>query len=157
MAYNCSMEKATDTQLVFWQLLQLMYQGKHRAYQIAEEYELTVMQSAALMLLSEDQPQAMRKFCDYFMCDASTVTGLVDRLEARSLIHRQNHPSDRRIKLIALTPEGAKLKAEISAKTEAAEAKRFNNVLSVTERATLHDLLTRVLAAPTGTPENAKI
>jgi DNA-binding MarR family transcriptional regulator len=95
----------------------------------------------------------MRRLSDVFMCDASTITGLVDRLEARGIIHRQSQPNDRRIKLIALTPEGAALKAAIQAKTEAAESERLNHVLSPAERRTLHELLARVLASPQAIPD----
>jgi DNA-binding MarR family transcriptional regulator len=137
-----------DHESVFWELLQLMYQGKHRVYEIADSYKLTVMQASALMILSEDEPKPMRMRSDYFMCDASSVTGLVDRLEKNHLILRKNHPSDRRITLISLSPEGAKLKKELSAQTEAAEAERLNNVLNETERKTLHEFIRRIIDAP---------
>lgn len=137
-----------DHESVFWALLQLMYQGKHRVYEIADDYKLTVMQASALMILSEDEPKPMRMMSDYFMCDASSVTGLVDRLEKNNLILRKNHPSDRRITLITLSPEGAKLKKELSAQTEAAEAERLNNVLNESERKTLHEFINRIIDAP---------
>jgi DNA-binding MarR family transcriptional regulator len=148
-----NVKELTASQSVFWELTQLMYQSKHRSAQIAEEYRLTVMQSWAILLLTEDNPLPMRRLSDVFMCDASTITGLVDRLEARGIIHRQSQPNDRRIKLIALTPEGAALKAAIQAKTEAAESERLNHVLSPAERRTLHELLARVLASPQAIPD----
>jgi DNA-binding MarR family transcriptional regulator len=37
---------------------------------------------------------------------ASTMTGIVDRLETLDLVVRQPHPSDRRIKLVQLTAQG---------------------------------------------------
>ncbi len=140
------MKKAAENQAVYWQLMQLMFQGKHRIYQIAEKYELTMMQSTALTMLTQDSPKAMRTLSDYFMCDASTVTGLVDRLEARKLITRSNHPTDRRIKLLALTNEGAHIKEAILAETLEAESKRLNKILTDDERAVLHDLLDRLLS-----------
>ena len=146
--YTKNMKNDNSHQAVFWELLQLVYQGKHRIYEIAEEYKLTVMQASALMMLSEDNPKPMRMLSDYFMCDASAVTGLVDRLEKNELISRQNHPSDRRITLVALTPEGAKLRKELSDRTEKAESERLNKVLNETERKTLHELVRRVLDSP---------
>lgn len=142
------MKDDTSHQAVFWELLQLMYQGKHRMHKIAEEYKLTVMQAHTLIVLSEDNPKPMRMLSEHFMCDASGVTGLVDRLEKNGLIVRQNHPSDRRITLVSLTPEGAKLKKEIADKTKAAEAARLNSVLNAAERQTLHELLRRVIDSP---------
>jgi DNA-binding MarR family transcriptional regulator len=57
--------------------------------------------------------RSMRSLADEWRCDASTVTWIVDRLEARGLAERRPHPTDRRSRLIALTAGGAKLWAEI--------------------------------------------
>lgn len=148
MQYTKNMKDDNSHQAVFWELLQLMYQGKHRIHEIAEEYKLTVMQANTLIVLSEDDPKPMRVLSEFFMCDASGVTGLVDRLEKNGLIARQSHPSDRRITLISLTPQGAKLRKELLDKTEAAEAERLNSVLDAHERQTLHELIRRVIDAP---------
>jgi len=134
-----------DNKTISWQLLQLMFQNKHRIYDIAEKYELTTMQSAALTMLKPDEPQAMRALSDYFMCDASTVTGLVDRMEARQLITRSNHPTDRRVKLLALTDEGLKIKESIMDETLRNEDERLKKILTDDERKVLQDLLTRLL------------
>ncbi len=42
---------------------------------------------------------------------------LVDRLEAKGLAERRAHPTDRRVKLVVLTPGGARTKAEMIAGT----------------------------------------
>ncbi len=43
----------------------------------------------------------------------SNVTGLVDRLESRGLVKRQESPGDRRVYRIVLTPRGVRLVREI--------------------------------------------
>jgi len=43
----------------------------------------------------------------------SNVTGLVDRLESRGLIRRQPSARDRRVKVLELTPAGARLRAQL--------------------------------------------
>jgi DNA-binding MarR family transcriptional regulator len=48
----------------------------------------------------------MRELVDYWRCDASYVTSLADALETRGLVERRPHPTDRRVKMIVLTPEG---------------------------------------------------
>jgi DNA-binding MarR family transcriptional regulator len=48
----------------------------------------------------------MRSFAETMGCDASNITGIVDRLEAKGLVQRSNDPSDRRVKRIARTPDG---------------------------------------------------
>ena len=49
----------------------------------------------------------------WLTCDASNVTGIVDRLEARGLVERRPDPGDRRVKMLALTDEGVALRDEI--------------------------------------------
>jgi DNA-binding MarR family transcriptional regulator len=44
--------------------------------------------------------------------DPSNVTGLADRLEERGLIERRPDPADRRIKAIAMTEEGSRLRSD---------------------------------------------
>ena len=144
------MKIANHNETVFWLLTQVMFQTKHRIIEIAEAHGLTLMQSQTLIMLKANEPLPMRMLSDTFMCDASNVTGLADRLEARGLIKRQDHPTDRRIKLIALTTEGIELRDKIMAETVAAEAKRLNPVLSVAEREALHAMLVKILAVGEG-------
>jgi DNA-binding MarR family transcriptional regulator len=65
---------------------------------------LTATQAMTLMLL--DQPTSMRKFAERMGCDASNVTGIVDRLEAKGLVARKSDPADRRVKRIVRTAAG---------------------------------------------------
>jgi len=134
-----------DSQSISWQLMELMFQSKHRLNHIVEKYEITAMQSAALRMLSQTDPKAMRALSDYFMCDASTITGLVDRLEAHQLIARANHPTDRRVKLLALTDKGAQVKQAILDETIKADDERHNKILTTEERQTLRKLLDKLL------------
>ncbi len=55
----------------------------------------------------------MGRLAETLACDASNVTGLVDRLESRGLIVRQASPADRRVKVLALTPTGARLREQL--------------------------------------------
>lgn len=78
-----------------------------------------------------------------------TVTGLLDRLEAKALIERQSDPSDRRLKRVFLTPQ---------AKAQVPELQQVANILTGqvlqgltrTERRTLFSLLLRVQANAVG-------
>jgi DNA-binding MarR family transcriptional regulator len=128
------MNMPDDNQPIYAQLLQLMFINKHRMIQIAEKFDLTMMQSTALLMLGDGNPKAMRTLSDYFMCDASTVTGLIDRLEARSLVERINHPTDRRVKLLKLTDEGTQIRDAIRTENQTAETERLNKLLSIEER-----------------------
>ncbi|MFJ2863150.1 MarR family winged helix-turn-helix transcriptional regulator [Kitasatospora sp. NPDC087314] len=74
---------------------------------------LTLMQGKTLSLLT--RPRSMRALAGLLSCDASNVTGIVDRLEGRDLVRREPDPADRRIKNIALTDEGERTVRSIRA------------------------------------------
>jgi DNA-binding MarR family transcriptional regulator len=84
-----------------YQLVETL-RGEHE--EAAAAAGLTAPQAMILMLLSE--PTSMRQFAERMGCDASNITGIVDRLEAKQLVVRSVDRADRRVKRIARTPEG---------------------------------------------------
>jgi DNA-binding MarR family transcriptional regulator len=76
---------------------------------------LTPNDSRALTSLDEHTGRTLRSLADEWQCDASTATWIVDRLEARGFAQRRPHPSDRRARLVVLTPLGAQTRAELMA------------------------------------------
>ena len=76
---------------------------------------LTPNDSRALTSLDELNGRTLRSLADEWRCDASTATWIVDRLESRGLAERRPHPSDRRARLVVLTPIGAQTRAELMA------------------------------------------
>ncbi|MEV4615843.1 MarR family transcriptional regulator [Kitasatospora sp. NPDC049258] len=62
--------------------------------------------SQAKALKAVQEPVPMRALAGRLGCDASNVTGIVDRLEALGLAHRETAAGDRRVKIVAITPEG---------------------------------------------------
>ena len=75
-----------------------------------EELDLTFMQAHVLRMLEGSKPIPMGDLADALQCDASNVTGIVDRLEARGLVERRSAPHDRRVKALMLTPAGLQLR-----------------------------------------------
>lgn len=65
----------------------------------------------ALMGLDPDDPPSMRQIADDMRCDASYVTALVDALEDNGYVERHVSQSDRRVKLVRLTPAGERARA----------------------------------------------
>src|SRR4051795_11602551 len=97
-----------------WALMvRLMLSNKQRMAAIAQEFELAPMQMQALMALQPGSELPMSTLAGTLACDASNVTGIVDRLEARGLIERREAPRDRRVKMLAVTPEGARFRARV--------------------------------------------
>ncbi|QKW11195.1 MarR family transcriptional regulator [Streptomyces sp. NA04227] len=66
---------------------------------------LTSTQANTLGVLSRGTA-TMRELATALSCDASNVTGVVDRLERRGLVNREPSPTDRRVKHVLLTDEG---------------------------------------------------
>src|SRR5919198_6325726 len=96
-----------------WELMFELFKGtKRERFQLAQEYGFSPMQLFALGALEPGGEVPMSSLADTLLCDASNVTGIVDRLEARNLIERRAAPHDRRVKLLALTDEGTRLREE---------------------------------------------
>ncbi|GAB1640253.1 MarR family winged helix-turn-helix transcriptional regulator [Krasilnikovia sp. MM14-A1259] len=71
---------------------------------VAGQHGLTSTQAKVLILLRE--PLSMRGLAEQLICDASNVTGIIDRLESRGLVRREVDPTDRRIKYAQRTEAG---------------------------------------------------
>ena len=65
----------------------------------------------ALLTLEPGTAVPMRSLAARLNADASNVSVLIDRLERRGAVERRPDPSDRRIKALALTAEGERLRA----------------------------------------------
>ena len=79
------------------------------------ELGLGFAQAHALRMLDPEEPIAMSALAERLFCDASNVTGLVDRLEARGLVERRSDAHDRRVKALTLTPAGVALRDQVVA------------------------------------------
>jgi len=77
------------------------------------EFDLSPIQCHVLHLIEPGRPLPMSRLAETLSCDASNVTGLVDRLESRGLVRRQPSPEDRRVKALQLTPRGARMRAQL--------------------------------------------
>lgn len=94
-----------------WELLwRIMQANKPRFMALAQEMGLAPMQLHALRLIEPGEGVPMSSLAGKLFCDASNVTGIVDRLEGRGLIERRPSDTDRRVKLLVLTEEGARLR-----------------------------------------------
>src|SRR5581483_5196692 len=93
-----------------WELLyELMMAQRAQMPAIAAEFELSPMQVQLLRLVEPGRPMPMGKAACALGCDASNITGIVDRLEARGLIERRPG-ADRRVKVLVITRDGARVR-----------------------------------------------
>lgn len=109
------------------------------------DLDLTPAQGRLLQYLDPKRPVPMSELADVHCCDASNITGLVDKLETRGLIERTASPTDRRVKMIAVTRAGAVLQARLLVRI--GQPPPFIAALSPTEQETLRDLLLKATRA----------
>src|SRR5471030_1363272 len=108
------MKRASPHACDAWQLLvQLFFAQRANLPPLAAELELSPAQCHVLHLIEPDRPIPMGRLAEALACDASNVTGLVDRLESRGLVRRQPAAADRRVKVLELTPAGARLRTTV--------------------------------------------
>ncbi len=115
-----------------------------QAFFDAQVGQLDLTPPQAQLLHCLDGPLPMREVAGKLGCDASNVTGIVDRLEARGLLERRTDAADRRIKHLLLTTEGLRMRERVEAML--VEAPGISG-LSEAERLTLLDLLRRAVGA----------
>jgi MarR family transcriptional regulator, organic hydroperoxide resistance regulator len=107
------------------------------------ELGLSFSQAHALRLLDPDEPMPMSALAERLFCDASNVTGLVDRLESRGLVERQAAAGDRRVKALTITADGIQLRdraMQVMSQPPAAIA-----ALSDSDQRALRDILARAV------------
>lgn len=101
-----------------------------------------VTEPQALLVRQLRQPLPMKNVAELMHCDASNLTGIVDRLEARGLLERRTLAADRRIKELVLTREGEELQQRLDELSTSAPGL---SELSAREQETLIALLRRSL------------
>ena len=77
--------------------------------QETEAHGLTPVQFAALSQVGQTPGVDQRTLAGSIGMDTSTIAGVIDRLEVRGLMQRNASPEDRRVRLLKLPPEGAKV------------------------------------------------
>lgn len=88
----------------------LLRRANQYAVAIVAEYltplNLTSIQFAALVAINDSPGLDATRLAALIDYDRPTMTGVIDRLEAKGLVLREPDPADRRARLLFLTPEG---------------------------------------------------
>jgi DNA-binding MarR family transcriptional regulator len=137
------MKRASPHACDAWELLiQLFFDTRANLPPLAAELQLSPAQCHVLRLIEPGRPMPMGQLAATLACDASNVTGLVDRLESRGLVCRHPSATDRRVKVLDLTPAGSRLRTLLLDRmtTPPATLRR----LSVREQRALVRILTRL-------------
>ncbi|PBC71284.1 MarR family transcriptional regulator [Streptomyces sp. TLI_235] len=107
----------------------------------AARHGLSSSQAKALKAVREPVP--MRALAGRLGCDASNVTGIVDRLEALGLAHREAAAGDRRVKIVGITDEGSDVLDRI--RTDMVRTHEAFGSLDAEQRSALQQLCRQVL------------
>jgi DNA-binding MarR family transcriptional regulator len=126
------------------QLFKLLQSGKRQFQELAAEVGLAPIQVHLLLSLEMEQPRPMSELAELLACDASYVTNLVDRLEAKDLLERRPSSTDRRVKLVVLTEAGRRCKAVL--RQRVSEPPPFIANMSDADRDQFRDILARAAA-----------
>ena len=118
------------------------------ANQNLQALNLTMQQNRVLILLAhaEEHTLSLKALVERFCAAQSTVAGLVSRLEKKGLIEAVSSPADRRIKLVRLTEEGARVHAQSRQDVVNSESRLTAN-LSPEEREVFLSCLKKVYEA----------
>lgn len=132
---------STDAERVMFEFVD----AYDRAYEAAaHEHGLSVAHACVLGRLGTRR--GMGELAEELGCDASNITQIIARLEARSLVERQPNPDDRRSRLIVRTPAGDELNAAFEKSFEF--ARQAVSHLSLEEQDQLANLLRKALVGP---------
>jgi DNA-binding MarR family transcriptional regulator len=110
------------------------------------ESDLSFSQARTLFLLTKTaEPMPIHSIAGALGLSVAAAGRTVDQLLHLDLVERRESPSDRRVKLVSLTPAGERLVAQhVEAKRDSVRA--FTDALPPEHRDPLHRALTDILA-----------
>jgi DNA-binding MarR family transcriptional regulator len=133
-----------DTARHVWRMMADLVLDNRRSREVSDALGMSFGRTRALRRLAL-RPMSMRELAAVLGIDPPNATVLVDDLEARGLVQRGPHPTDRRAKLVKATREGRAL------------ARRANEILDTPppafddlgadDLAALQRILTRITAS----------
>lgn len=134
-------------QSTYWMLLQVAIRSKHDFARVAEFYDLSAMQIVTLCSLQPGKSAPMSRISCLLVCDASNVTGIVEKLVTRGYIIREESREDRRVKVVQLTAKGEHLRKNVLEEIVVRQPESMSR-LSKAEYDALGQLLRKALLPP---------
>ena len=97
-----------------WQLLmRIFFAQRAHMPSAGAAFDLSPAQCHLLHLIEPGRPLPMSRLASTLSCDASNITGLVDRLESLGLVQRKASATDRRVKALQLTVAGKRVRTKL--------------------------------------------
>lgn len=111
-----------------------------------QTHGLSPHEHAVLLALQSHHQVGQQALARYIAVDPRNVVPIVDSLESRGLVRRAVDPSDRRRRLIDLTPKGRRTAERLASSATGIE-REFLRGLTLREQDTLNRLLRKLRAA----------
>jgi len=110
---NC--ENDTCVILNFSEIFQLIHmlnkQYEKLQRRVVKNEDLTPPQYSILIELWKSDGKQFKELASACCCSPSTITGVIDTMEKKDLVYRENNPDDRRSLLVKLTDKGKDIKS----------------------------------------------
>jgi len=129
---------------ICYNLNKLAYRKKLRLEKALQPLGIHAIHSGVLKLVDMGDKISQNQLSDEIGLDKATMVKVVDHLENRKLVERQQSPEDRRVNFIKLTAKGKKILGQALAICDQVE-KDFLKPLSKEEIETFKDILVRLL------------
>ncbi|WP_017933086.1 MarR family winged helix-turn-helix transcriptional regulator [Nocardioides sp. Iso805N] len=129
------------TYLLKYALLEL--DRLHEAH--LESFGINARELAVLLLLADREPESQQQAAQRLRVDRTTMVGLLDALEAKSLVVRRPDAADRRRNVVELTDHGRATLEKATRASDEAERQLLAG-LGEADAASLRQLLARIAA-----------
>lgn len=114
--------------------------ARSRWARMLAERDLTPHHYGMLMTLADHGPLGQHRLSDLNGIDPRNAGPVIDVLDERHLISRETHPTDRRRRLLELTPAGREIVRDLTDTGNQVE-RTFLRALTAAEQAELHRML----------------
>ena len=104
-----SEEHTIRTKNIIYSIRRLMQAGELYTKELNKIYNISSAQLNCLLALHESGPLSLSQIAKLILVNSSTVTGIIDRLEAKGLVKRLRISKDRRVITIELSKNGKTL------------------------------------------------
>ena len=129
----------------FYLIHDLTRQMRRWQEKVSQEFGLTMPQLRAIAQLCDQDGVSQTELAQMIDSDPMTVSGVVERLEAKGLVRRAPHPSDSRAKIVLVTDKARIFVDQLRARRQKYEPFVFEGI-SADEMHTTLSVLQRVSA-----------
>ena len=95
--------------MILYSLRQIIHAVEVYSRKLATTFKLTTPQLVCLLMVKENEPITPSRIARNIHLNASTVVGILDRLEASGLVRRERDARDRRLVYVSTTQKGLEL------------------------------------------------